>query len=174
VIVYIKGTVQVVPSAVRKARLPAVLCTGPGGPFETSFVNGHPARRREMDDVYPGTATIFCSAPQVDDTFPLDEAILQGPLPREAHVYAWLAPVPAAQSLCAESNDPIVRVDEAILYRLKVATQAATHRADPSWPCGPKPDEAAPMSFVITFDPKCRTWEETDRGWIERRTIRLE
>ena len=171
----IQGAVQVAPSAAKKARLPAILCSGPGGPLEWSFVHGHPTWHPTKNDVDRGMATIFCSEPQADQAFPLDEAIDYGSLPREAHIYAWLAPVPAAQSLCAQSQAATMQVDPAALYQLKLDTQAATHRGDPSWPCGQKPDPASPMNFVITFDPEHKTWEVDDRGhWIEHRTIRLE
>src|SRR6185503_17201928 len=59
----IQGTIQVVPSAVRKARLPSVLCSGPGGSLETSAVHGHPTERpREPGGA--SAAVIFCSEPQ--------------------------------------------------------------------------------------------------------------
>ena len=171
----IQGAVQVVPTAAKKARLPAVLCSGPGGALETSFVHGHPTWRPTKSDVARGKATIFCSEPRANEQFSLDEAIYYGSLPREAHVYAWLAPVPAAESLCAESQEATVEVDPTALYQLELATQSLTHRGDPSWPCGPKPDASAPMSVVIAFDPKNKTWKEDDQGhWIEHRTIRLE
>jgi hypothetical protein len=170
----IQGTIQVAPSAVRKARLPSVLCSGPGGSLETSYVHGHPTERAQERSVSP-VAMIFCSEPQVGETFPLRESIYYGSLPRQAHVYAWLAPVPAAESLCSEFKTDVVAVDRDALYRLKLVTQAATHRADPSWPCGDKPSTGEPMTFAVTFDPDHKTWEEQDGGrWTERRVLRIE
>jgi hypothetical protein len=170
----IQGSVLVAPSAVRKARLPSVLCSGPGGSLETTSVHGHTTERPQERDGHP-TALIFCSEPQVGETFPLRESIYYGSLPRRAHVYAWLAPVPAAQSLCAESKTDTVEVDRDTLYHLKLLTEADTHRGDPSWPCGGNPPKGAPMTFAVTFDPEHKTWEERDGGqWIERRALRIE
>jgi hypothetical protein len=170
----IQGSVHVAPSAVGKARLPAVLCSGPGGPLEWSFVHSHPTWTSASDKADPRVATIFCAEPHVEETFPLEEAILYGKL-RRAYEYVWLAPVPAAESLCASAKETAVKVDSAALYSLRLATQAATHRGDPSWPCGQKPNPSAPMKFVITFDPEHKTWVVDDEGhWIERPTILLE
>jgi hypothetical protein len=170
----IQGSVHVAPSAVGKARLPAVLCSGPGGPLESSFVHSHPTWTSAKDNAEPGVATIFCAEPHGEETFPLDEEILYGKL-RRAYEYAWLVPVPAAESLCASTKEVAVKVDTAALYRLKLATQTSTHRGDSSWPCGQKPAPEAPMTFVITFDPEHKTWVVDDEGhWIERPTIRLE
>jgi hypothetical protein len=170
----IQGTIQVATSAVRKARLPSVLCSGPGGSLETSGVHGHPTERAQAHGGSPA-ALIFCSEPRAGETIPLRESIYYGSLPRQAHVYAWLAPVPAAESLCAEFKTDVVEVDRHALYRLRLVTQAATHHGDPSWPCGNKPSTGEPMSFAVTFDPDHKTWEEQDRGrWIERRALRIE
>jgi hypothetical protein len=170
----IRGSVQVAPSAVRRARLPSVLCTGTGGALEKSLVHGRPAGRSQQRDPHP-TITVFCSEPQVAEAFPLLESIYYGSLPRQAHVYAWLAPIAAAEPLCVGFATGTVEIDGATMYRLKLEVQDSTRRSDPTWPCGNKPPKGAPTTFAVTFDPEHKSWEEDDGGrWIERRILYLQ
>lgn len=170
----VQGSVTVVPAAARKARLPAVLCTGYGGSLDWAVVRGSPAAGlHESGKLW--APVIFCKEPRAEEIFPLRGSIYHGSMPYRAHIYAWLAPVPVAEPLCAEAGTDIVPVRDSKLYELKLKAQAQTRRADPEWPCGHLPPAVVPMTFGVTFDPDHPTWDESDGArWIERRDLRLE
>jgi hypothetical protein len=163
----IMGDVFVTPSAVRRAQLPAVLCVGTGGDLKTTFVHGHPG------------GALFCAEPKVAEVFRLAEWIYYFSLPRQAHVYAWLVPVPAAAGRCAGEGGT-VSIDDDALYPIMLSSMRSEHTGGEAyrygrWPCGENPSTMTPMTFAVTFDPNAKTWEEADSGhWIERRVLRLE
>jgi hypothetical protein len=167
----IRGDIVVAGSGLQKSHLPSVLCQGRGGPLESSGIYGRPVSRNERN------ATIFCVAQSADYVFPLRESIYYGSIPRRPHVYAWLAPVPAAVDVCKGAAGPSVEVDIKELDRLMSPDDAAKpfhERAPVTWPCGEKPAREMPMDFAVTFDPDRKTW--TDKGggtWIEQRTLRI-
>jgi hypothetical protein len=170
----VRGSVTVVPTAARKARLPAVLCTGYGGSLDWALVHGHPVQGLQ-ETGKRWAPVIYCSEPRAEDIFPVRESIYYGSMPRRAHVYAWLAPVPVAESLCAEAGTDIVEVRDSTLYELKLRAQAQTRRADPEWPCGHLPPSVVPMTSAVTFDPDHPTWDASEGArWIEHRSLRLE
>jgi hypothetical protein len=119
-------------------------------------------------------ATILCAAPRTVEELPLRQAFYYGSMPRHAHVYAWLEPIPVAAKICAESGSEVVDIGSATLYQLELEVQDSTHRADPTWPCGRQPWKESPTTYAVTFDPDHKTWEERDGEWIERRTLTLE
>jgi hypothetical protein len=152
---------------------PAVLCSGHGGPLETSGVYGRPIFARTGSS----EATIFCYRPNQMTTFPLRESIYYGSIPRRAHVYAWLAPVPGAVQLCEERGTPMLKVDYRILYRMmspKESEKPVARSFLERRPCGSKPSPSIPMDYAVTFDPENPTWTEHENGtWIEQRTLHI-
>jgi hypothetical protein len=73
----IRGEVVVSPGAVARAGVPALVCTGHGGPLETSGVYGGRASRLSSIG-----ATLFCAPPAAPVSFVLYESIYYGWLPR--------------------------------------------------------------------------------------------
>jgi hypothetical protein len=166
----IRGKVVVARRAPDGAAVPTVLCVGKGGPLESSGLYGHPANRTE----YGSVGTIFCGHAPQDIDFPLDEIIIGTSMPRRAHVYAWLEPVPAAEKLCAGRGTAMLQVDRQTLDRLmspEHADNPRDQRAPVTWPCGRNPTPGMPMAYSVTFDPDHPTWSE---DWVEKRTLRIE
>lgn len=164
----INGKVVVARGAPHTPDLPAVLCIGKGGPLDSSAVDGHPAYRTGSQD-----ATIFCGPVPDDVDFELDETIVW-PRPPHAYVYAWLAPVSSAKSLCTHASGPTVRVDERTLDHLmspEDADKPPGERAPVTRPCGRNPTPSMPMTSAVTFDPAHKTWSDK---LVEQRTLRVE
>jgi hypothetical protein len=153
--------------------MPTVLCSGHGGPLETSGVYGRPM----LGGTDSSEATVFCYRPSQVTSFPLRESIYYGSIPRRAHVYAWLAPVPGAVQLCRDHGTPIVKVDYLVLYQMmsrKESEEPVARSALESRPCGASPSPSMPMDYAVTFDPQNPTWTEQEGGrWIEQRTLRI-
>jgi hypothetical protein len=70
----VKGTIRVYPSAVSRLGGPSVVCSGLGGPLETSGLYGHFAPGVAAA---PGT-TLLCSAPKLEQVFELYESFIAG------------------------------------------------------------------------------------------------
>jgi hypothetical protein len=122
-------------------------------------------------------ATLFCGPAPDDVEFPLHETITQGWMPRLAHVYAWLEPVPAAKKMCAEQGEALVPIDIPTLERLvspEDANKPPTERAPVSYPCESNPTPAMPMAYAVTFDPDHETWSKSHGTYVEKRDLRIE
>lgn len=165
----IEGKITVARGA-GAAVMPAVLCEGKGGPLMSSALYAHPATQRTSSK-----ATIFCKPPAEDVEFPLDEEILQGALPRRAHAYAWLEPVPAAKPLCGDRATIEIGTNE--LDQLMEPDEAKKPRSDrglDTYPCGHNPVPGRSMTYAVTFDPDHKTWVERKTEWVEHRDLRIE
>ncbi len=169
----IRGNIVVVAQeSAHEDALPAVLCSGHGGPLETSGVYGSPVVSSESRE-----ATIFCRRPSEPMTFSLHESIYYGSVPRRAHVYSWLAPVPGAKDICTRAEGPAVKIAYRDLDQLMSPVESKkppNERTLVGRPCGETPKRSMPLAFAITFDPKNRTWVEESGGvWIEERSLRI-
>lgn len=93
----VKGSFRVSPDTVKPDDLPAVFCTGRGGPLEPFSVLGS-VLYDEIDDIV--TWRVLCHAPLNPIHFPLDEYVYTNATPHNLHVYAWLEPIPGLRAVC--------------------------------------------------------------------------
>jgi hypothetical protein len=132
------GTACVPPAVVRHVGTPALVCSGHGGPLETSGVYGAPLGR-DLER----KPRVFCAAPAVPTSFEYEESVYSSNLPRRMHVYVWLERHPELENLCAGQVDPVVEVEA---HQLKGHGSANP----PEWPCF-KPDAGGGLGYTIVF-----------------------
>jgi hypothetical protein len=147
---YVADGTAVVPAAVvRHVGTPAVLCSGRGGPLETSAVYGFPLGR-DLDQ----KPRVFCGAPTGPMSFEYRESVYSSKLPRRMHVYVWLERHPELGSLCAGQTEPVVEVE---IHNLKgYANEIHNLKGDastgpPERPCL-RPDTRGGLGYTIVFD----------------------
>jgi hypothetical protein len=137
---YVADGTAVVPTAVvRHVGTPALLCSGRGGPLETSAVYGAHLGR-DLDQ----KPRVFCGAPHGSMSFEYRESVYSSNLPRRMHVYVWLERHAELGSLCAGQAEPVVEVE---VHNLKGYASAGP----PDRPCL-RPDTRGGLGYTIVFD----------------------
>jgi hypothetical protein len=121
------GTAVVRPTVVRHFGMPALICSGHGGPLETSGVHGAPLGR-DLEQ----KPRVFCSAPRSPIALEYRESVYTSDFPRRMHVYVWLERHPELEGVCAEKAEPFVELEAGDL-------KGYGSPNPPEWPCF-KPD----------------------------------
>jgi hypothetical protein len=133
------GTAVVRPAVVRHVGVPALICSGHGGPLETSGVYGAPLGR-DLEQ----KPRVFCSAPSSSIALEYRESVYTSDFPRRMHVYVWLERHPELESLCAEKVEAVVELEARDL-------KGYGSPDPPEWPCF-KPDARGALGYAIVFE----------------------
>jgi len=152
------GTAVVRPADVRRVGTPALICSGHGGPLESSGIYGAPLGR-DLEQ----KPRVFCNAPSAPMSFEYRESVYTSNFPRRMHVYVWLEKHPELASLCAGKAEPVVELESGNL-------KGDGNPNPPERPCF-KPDARGAVGYAIVFenwgagDHETRQIELTSRGY---------
>jgi hypothetical protein len=133
------GTVVVPPAVVRHVGAPALLCSGHGGPLETSGVYGAPLGR-DLER----KPRAFCKVPSTPMSFEYEESVYTSHFPRRMHVYVWLERHPELEGLCANHADPVVELEARYLKGNGSPTPS-------DWPCF-RPNARGGLGYAVVFE----------------------
>jgi hypothetical protein len=133
----VRGQAFVGPDAVAHVGGVSIVCSGFGGPLETSGVYGHPIILEDRG------VQVFCRSPQDVTSFAYEEFTVQSGTPRNIHAYVWLEPHEELASHCADANSPLVSVDIAELRGMKSSMPADR-------PCF-RPDPDGSLGYAVGF-----------------------
>jgi hypothetical protein len=154
---HVNGELVLNPTAAATSTTPAVLCTGRGGPPESSGMYAHPVANEQSGI----RGYVLCRRPSEVTKVPYKEGVLYGSIPRQMHIYAFVEPAPDAQELC--DRQPNVAI-------IPVREQGWTGYRR----CYDRRLPSKDMRFVVTYDDgKAKTWTEGPGGWFEQRDIVL-
>jgi hypothetical protein len=133
------GTAVVAPAVVRHVGTPALLCSGHGGPLQSSGVHGAPLGRGLEEK-----PRVFCGVPNLPMSFQYSQSVYTNHFPRRMHVYVWLERHPELEGLCASQSTPVVEIEARDLTGH--GSQTPTE-----WPCF-KPDARGGLGYAIVFE----------------------
>lgn len=102
----VSGQATVSLSALEHVRLPALICSGHGGPLESSGIYGAP-----LGVSLDRKPQVFCSTTKEARIFEYRESAFQAKLPREMHVYVWLEPHPELAAVCNNADSPVITIE---------------------------------------------------------------
>jgi hypothetical protein len=128
----VSGRAHIPADAVSHVPLPALVCSGHGGPLDSSWVFGRPIGDEFVRPAQP--ASVFCRRPEQVQTIEFREPLFYGDEP--PHVYVWLETHEELASLCENALTAMITVDRSQL------------KGDP---CSPKPDPAGSIGYAVVF-----------------------
>jgi hypothetical protein len=153
----VRGQLVIGPSARAAVVTPAVLCTGRGGPPDTSGMYAHPV----ADERAGVRGYLLCRRPAEPERVPYKDGVLYGSIPRRMHIYAFAEPDPDSQALC--DLQPTLAIVPVRAWEWSGYRRCYSRR---------KP--STDMEFVVTYDDRQpKTWMEGEGGWLEERDIVL-
>ena len=145
----VRGDLVINPGSAAVAVLPALLCTGRGGPPVSSGMYAQPV------------GYVLCRRPTEPVRVPYKDGVYYGSVPHRMHIYGFTEAAPDAQALCdSQPNSTVLLAPgpEWIGYRR----------------CFERNEPNRDMAFVVTFDDsKGRSWSEEGGTWTEVRDIVL-
>ena len=129
---------MVSPAALAHVKLPALVCSGHGGPLESSGVYGSP-----LGSSLERPPQVLCSGTAGSTALAYEESVYYGKLPRQMHVYVWLEPHPELEKQCRAATSPIISVAHRDLkgYGSEKPTD---------WPCF-APDRNGSLGYAVAF-----------------------
>jgi hypothetical protein len=101
----VSGRATLLPSAVAHAQLPALVCSGRGGPIESSGVYGEFLGRS-----LERPPQVICSTTTTSVDLEYQESVYYNQLPRQMHVYVWLEPHPELEKQCQGAQSSLISV----------------------------------------------------------------
>jgi hypothetical protein len=133
------GSATVAPAVVRHVGVPALLCSGHGGPLQTSGVIGAPLGR-DLEH----QPRVFCQIPTGPLSFEYRESAYTSDYPRRMHVCVWLESHPELEGFCSGGREPVVQVKASNIkgYGSPTSTE---------WPCS-KPDPQGGLGYAVVFE----------------------
>jgi hypothetical protein len=101
----VSGEATVSPPALAHVRLPALVCSGHGGPLESSGVYGSP-----LGSSLERPPQVFCAGTAEPTTLAYEESVYYNKLPRQTHIYVWLESHPELETQCRAAIAPMIAV----------------------------------------------------------------
>ena len=129
----VSGRAHIPADAVSHVPLPALLCSGTGGPLDSSAVFGLPLGF-ELDR----PPAVFCRRPEQDRIIEYRVSLYYGKKPRRMHAYVWLETHEELASACENASTAMIAVEGRQL------------KGNP-YPCWSTPDPAGSLGYTVAF-----------------------
>src|SRR6266542_1872002 len=122
----VSGRAHIPADAVSHVSLPALVCSGHGGPLDSSAVYGDPIR-----DDFGSPSVAFCRRPEQGQTLEYRESLYYGSKPRRMHVYVWLETHEELSHACEDAPTALITVN-----RDQLRGERCHHKPEPTGSLG--------------------------------------